>query len=226
MKKQLLNIILSLSICSPLMTSLSLAEDLYISDKLLVPVRKGQGNQFAILHKGLPSGTRVTLIERDESWTKIRTNGGITGWVRNQYLLENPTASVSIVSVREDLAAAQALNKQVRAENNKLSLDLKETKEALNTALQTSSNTNNELATLKEISGSAIQSYEQVQTLAKEIQLLQTENDVLIAEKERLEQSERTRFFLYGALAVLLGVLIAVILPKLRVSKRNDGWAN
>jgi len=220
------NTVLLITFFSLLLPKLSIAEDLYISDQLLVPVRKGQGNQFTILHKGLPSGTRVTLVKRDTNWSQVTTNGGITGWVRNQYLLENPTANVSIISVRANLEKAQALNEEIRIENEQLSQSLQDTQDALENALKTSSDTNNELTTLKEISSSAVQTHQQVQTLAKEIQLLQTENDVLIAEKERLEQSERTAFFLYGVLAVLLGVLIAIIIPKLRSQKRNTGWVN
>lgn len=206
--------------------TVSLAEDLYISDKLFVPVRKGQGNQFSILHRGLPSGTRVTLVERDTNWSKITTDEGITGWVRNQYLLENPTASVSIISVRAELEKAQDLNEKILTENEQLNQQLQDTKNQLEQALALSVSTSSELSNLKEISGSAIQTHQQVQTLAKEIQLLQTENDVLIAEKEHLEQNERTTFFIYGMLAVLLGVLIAVIVPKLRIRKRNSGWAD
>lgn len=206
--------------------TVSLAEDLYISDRLLVPVRKGQGNQFAILHKGLPSGTKVTLVERDSNWTLIKTADGITGWIRNQYLLENPTANISIVALRKKLSAIETENETTRQENNRLTQALEETQTALNLAQQTYSETNSELSALKEISATAVQSYEQVQTLAKEIQLLQTENDVLIAEKERLEQSERTTFFLYGALAVLFGVLVAIIIPRLRSNRRYNGWAN
>lgn len=220
------SLVLFLSLFSLVTPTLSLAKDLYISDKLLVPVRKGQGNQFAILHKGLPSGTRVTLIERDTNWTKISTNGGIVGWVRNQYLLDNPTANVSIVNVRAELEKTQNLNTQILEENQQLGEQLEQTKNELAQALKTSADTSSELGELKEISSTAVQTYQQVQTLAKKIQLLQTENDVLIAEKERLEQNERTAFFLYGAFAVLLGVLIAIIVPKLRATKRNNGWVN
>ena len=218
--------ILFISIFSLTIPTLTLATDLYISDKLLVPVRKGQGNQFTILHKGLPSGTKVTLVERDTSWTKITTDEGITGWVRNQYLLDNPTANVSIVSVRAQLEEAKARNTQILAENQQLTEQLEATQGNLTQALTTSTDTSNELLKLKEISNSAVQTFQQVQTLAKQLQLLQTENDVLIAEKERLENNERTAFFLYGALAVLLGVCIAIVIPKLRTSKRNNGWVN
>jgi len=218
--------ILFISIFSLTIPTLTLATDLYISDKLLVPVRKGQGNQFTILHKGLPSGTKVTLVERDTNWTKITTDEGITGWVRNQYLLDNPTANVSIVSVRAQLEEAKARNTQILAENQQLTEQLEATQGNLTQALTTSTDTSNELLKLKEISNSAVQTFQQVQTLAKQLQLLQTENDVLIAEKERLENNERTAFFLYGALAVLLGVCIAIVIPKLRTSKRNNGWVN
>ena len=58
------------------------------------------------------------------------------------------------------------------------------------------------------------------------MQLLQTENDVLKSENESLRRSENTTFFIYGAFAVLLGVILATLLPKLKPSKRNTGWVN
>jgi len=218
--------VLLMSIACLTTPTITLAKDLYISDKLLVPVRKGQGNEFAILHKGLPSGTKVTLVERDTRWTKITTDTGITGWVRNQYLLDEPTANVSLVSIKAQLEKAQTANAQITEEKQQLNEQLENTKNDLRLTLANSSDTNSELLELKEISGSAVQTYQQLQTLAKQLQLLQTENDVLIAEKERLENNERTAFFFYGALAVLLGVCIAIVIPKLRATKRNNGWVN
>ena len=76
------------------------------------------------------------------------------------------------------------------------------------------------------ISASAIESNQKLQELAEKMELMQTENDVLKSENENLRRSERATFFIYGAFAVLLGVFLAVLLPKLRVRKRNDGWLN
>ena len=42
-----------------------MAEIRYISDVLYVPLRSGQGDDYRILHRGLPSSTEVIVIEEN-----------------------------------------------------------------------------------------------------------------------------------------------------------------
>lgn len=194
-------------------------KNLYISDKIYVPVRSGQGNQYEILHRGLPTGTVVELVEKDEDWTKITTARGVTGWVRNQYLEEEPPASLQLESANKKIVAMESELKSLRSENSALKNDYAATKEQL-------TKTEQEINNIKTISASAIKSHERLQSLTKEMQLLQTENDVLKAENENLKRDERTTFFIYGVLTLLLGILIAIIIPRLRSRRRNGGWIN
>ncbi len=209
-----------------LFANASYAANLYISDKLYVPIRKGQGNKFAILHKGLPSGTRVTLIEKDKDWTKVRTSGGITGWIRNQFLDEEPPASIKLNTANRKLETLTQQLNALKEEKQTLEKSYTETQQSLRKTEQLASETENELSSLKVISASAVESHQRLQSMAEKMQLLQTENDVLKSENESLRRSESTTFFIYGAFAVLLGVLLAIILPKLRVKKNNNGWLN
>jgi SH3 domain protein len=202
------------------------AKDLYISDKLYVPVRKGQGNQFSILHKGLPSGTRVTLVERDTDWTKVRTQQGLTGWIRNQFLDDSPPAAIQLVSANKRIERLTKQLSELKDDKDSLEKVYKDTQASLRDSKQLAQKTTEELNSIKVISASAVESHQRLQTLAEKMQLLQTENDVLKSENESLRRSERTTFFMYGVFAVLLGILAAIIIPKLRSKKRNDGWLN
>jgi SH3 domain protein len=104
-----------------LASNFATAASLYISDQLYVPVRKGQGNQFAILHKGLPSGTKVTLVERDTDWTKVVTAEGITGWIRNQFLDNSPPSKILLVAANSKIARRRSnklTSKHVTAKQN------------------------------------------------------------------------------------------------------------
>jgi len=204
----------------------AVAASLYISDTLFVPVRKGQGNQFSILHKGLPSGTRVTLVERDKEWTKVTTAGGVTGWIRNQFLDSKPPAKLQLVSANKKIAALSEQLEAAKEEMNTIKTNYNEAQKELEETENVAKKTAEELGSLKVISSSAVESHQRLQTLAQKMQLLQTENDVLKSENESLRRSESTTFFLYGAFAVLLGVILAVLLPKLKPSKRNSGWIN
>ncbi len=209
-----------------LISTLSTAANLYISDELYVPVRKGQGNQFAILHKGLPSGTRVTLVQRDENWTQVTTSEGITGWIRNQFLNDRPPAKILLASANRKIERLTESLDKLKEEKNSLSKSYSESESSLKETNDKASKIEEELSNLKAISASAVESHQRLQTVAQKMQLLQTENDVLKSENESLRRSESTTFFLYGAFTVLLGVLLAIILPKLRSSKRHDGWIN
>ncbi|TFG65971.1 MAG: TIGR04211 family SH3 domain-containing protein, partial [Nitrospirales bacterium] len=74
----------------------------YISDVLNVPLRSGPSTAHRIIHRGIPSGTQLTILATDEEagFTQVRTAGGMEGWVTSQYLVREPIA-------RDKLAAAE-----------------------------------------------------------------------------------------------------------------------
>jgi SH3 domain protein len=158
-------------------------------------------------------------LEENDSWTKITTAQGITGWVRKQYLGETPPASSQLKVASRKFAELEETLKSLQDRHSILQGDYEATKGQLET-------TEEELNNIRSISATHIESYERLQSLAKEIQLLQTENDILKAENESLKLDERTTFFIYGASTLLLGILLAVILPRLRRRRRNNNWAN
>ena len=209
-----------------LASNIATAASLYISDQLYVPVRKGQGNQYAILHKGLPSGTKVTLVERDADWTKVVTSEGITGWIRNQFLDDSPPAKILLETANKKIESLSKNLSELKEEKDELLKNYTESQTLLQQTDEQARTSEEELSALKAISASAVESHQRLQTVAQKMQLLQTENDVLKSENDSLRRSESTTFFLYGAFTVLLGVLIAIILPKLRSSKRHNGWVN
>ena len=57
-RRLLLGLVLSLSVAS-------LAETRWISDELRVPLRSGPSSAHTILHRGLPAGTEMEILERD-----------------------------------------------------------------------------------------------------------------------------------------------------------------
>lgn len=196
----------------------------WISDVLYVPMRKGPSNQHTILHRGLKSGTRLSIIETQENWSQVRIPDGSTGWVPNQYLLEEPIAALKL----EDAAKkAQRSSERYQEASNKLkqlSAENESLKKQLSNSEQGSSALTSELNQIKQISANAIDLNDNYQQLAKDHQLLQTELDVARAENERLKKEDSQTWFVYGAGAVLLGVLITVILPALRPRRRRSEW--
>ena len=222
--KTILILLLSLSTLGP--AEVLWAKNLYIGDTIYVPLRRGQGSEFGIVHRGLPTGTRVTLVERGQKWTKVTTQRGLTGWLPNQYLQDEPPASARLVTAREQLTALEDELQSVKSDKVVLEASHAELSQALEASVRREQETAAELASIQTISAAAVESHQRLQSLVENMQLLQTENDVLTAENENLQRSQRNTFFLYGAFTLLLGIIVAIIVPRLRVRKRNDGWLN
>jgi len=58
------------------------AQTVYISDEYRVPLRKSPCPRCSILHRGIKSGSALTLVEtNDEGWSHVKTKGGMDGWM-------------------------------------------------------------------------------------------------------------------------------------------------
>lgn len=200
----------------------------YISDKHYIPVRSGAGNQYKVIHKGLPSGTRlkVSAVSDDGIWSQITTDGGTSGWLRTQYLMDDIPAQnqLDAALARASKAAEQSavLKEQatvLEAERDALLAQINNTDSQL-------SGVSEELAQLKQISGKAVQLDEDNRRLAVDTEQLRSELDMLKSENQRLLDKLDSEDFLNGALAVLLGVIITLVVPRLWPKRRkSSSWA-
>lgn len=198
----------------------------YISDSLYVPLRGGKGNQFKILHRGLASGTKLKLIEEDleEGWALVQMENGTEGWLRSQYLVEEPIAKLLLESAQKTEAKAKD-----RLEKSKQQLkDIKTERTALAKTVAELESSNkslsSELVQIKKISGNAIELNMRHQELLEKNQMLENRIDVLEADNERLKDESNSTWFLYGGILVALGALLTALLPHLRPRKTRSEW--
>ncbi len=205
-------------------SSISAAETAYVSDVILVPVRSGAGTQFRIVHAGLPSGTRVQVMEVDGDWSRITTDNGLEGWTRNQYLSKQPTARIQLTQLEQKHARVQEQNAALSAKANELQRDNKQLQDQVAQLQQTAGNATEELGEIKALSADAINLNRRHQELLEQHQILQTEIDTLRAKNDRLESDQTVNQWLYGAGLVLFGIFLSIILPALKPKKRFSDW--
>lgn len=82
-----------------------------------------------------------------------------------------------------------------------------------------------ELSNMEKLSNNAVALQEQNEELIKRNRMLQSEIDVLTASRDQLLGDNRQRWFMFGGLAVFLGALLAVLLPRLKPRRRYSEWA-
>ncbi len=203
----------------------ALAETRYISDVLRVPLRKSPCGSCAIIHSGLTSGTQLEVLETRDQWVQVETLDGERGWLPGQYLVQEPIA-------REQLDAARANAEYLGEENEKLQKQvtaLEEENEELAEQVaqldRRKSELETEVSNIRKVSGNALGLQEQNQELVKRNRMLQSEIDVLTATRDQLQRDKAQRWFLYGGLAVFLGAILAILLPRLKPRRKFSEWA-
>lgn len=205
----------------------SAADDVrYVSDVLHLPLRSGKGNEFRITHRGMPSSTKLFVLEEDEEngWMRVRTEKDVEGWVRSQYLIAEPTAAIKLAALEKKVSNLNSGSKQLlkqisdaEANNKSLNAELSTTKSQLNLIEK-------ELNSLKKVSAGAIDLDKQHQKLLTKYQMLQTESDTTHAENQRLESNKNHNQWMFGALLVGCGIIVTLILQSLSMRRRKSDW--
>jgi SH3 domain protein len=96
------------------------AKNVYVSDELVIQMRTDKGTAFRI-RKGLPSGTRLKVIQTDPSgYTEVETEGGTRGWVLSRFLKDSPIAKDLLKQAQNSVAKYQEEKKNLVDELNAL----------------------------------------------------------------------------------------------------------
>jgi SH3 domain protein len=200
----------------------------YISDMVLVPLRSGPGADYRILNRGLPSGTALLVydLSDDGEWTEIETRGGTRGWIPTQYLQKEPPAGLLINDLRLEAEQARGERDRLVSQLNQSSSEVTEADEIIVELTTTLESTQAELTEVKRVSAAALDLDLMNQQLFAELESERSEADLLRLENVRLRERIANNQILDGALAVLLGVILAIVAPRLwPKKKRPDGWS-
>ena len=223
-----LKTILTLAILATASVGATAQDVQYITDTLYVPVRSGKGTEYRIVHRGLPSGTRVQVQEEDSDsgYSRIVTAGGTEGWVLTRYLMDTPAAAQRLETLQQRYDAITGDESSLRAQLAEARSAIAE-KDAEASDLQRAlAETRQELKDVKRISANALTLDNANRRLAQETQVMQTRIELLEADNQRLKDSDENQAFINGALAVLLGVIITLVVPRLRPKRRpSSSWA-
>lgn len=195
----------------------------YVSDHLVITLRTGQGNQFQII-KTLPSGTVLTVLQQTPTgYTQVRTSDGTEGWVRTQYLSDDPPAAVVLSKTQDKLAKVQ----DKLSQTEKALSTLRKQKSQLDSQygkLQSEHKTTSaELTKLSKIAAHPQELENENIDLRKKFTKMSNEYALLKQENQVLKDRSKRNWFLAGALVVIIGIVIGLIIPKLRF-RRKDGW--
>ena len=184
------------------------AEVRYVVDPLIITMRSGQSTQHQIL-RTWPSNTPLEILETGEQYSKARGPDGTEGWVLNQYITAKPTSKLLLEAAEKKLAKVEAENARFKTELT----ELKNKEGTLSADHQKLSSENKkqteELTHLRRVA-------------AKPLQL---ENENQRQENQMLGDSSDRDWFLNGAGVTILGIIIGLVAPRLKMRKKSS-WGS
>ncbi len=198
-------------------------ETYYVNDELVITMRSGESTQNQII-RTLKSGTKLEILEtnKDSGYSLARTAGGTEGWVLTRYLTRTPIA-------KDRLAAAEKKSSQLEKELAELKTQFKETSES-RAALDQSSNQLSsenkklakELEQIRGISSNAITLNNDNKTLREKMIHLETELQAMEQQNSVLRDRSARDWFITGTGVTILGILIGLIIPKIRFQRKSN----
>lgn len=215
MKK--LSYILIIAVSIGLWANPGVAADMYVSDSFKITLRTGPSTDNKIISM-LSSGQKVELLEGGEEWTHVRIAGGQMngqeGWVLSRFLMSRvPWENQTEYLVRENGRLKEKvplLNEKVKELNHQLrevTTTLKQQTKAhdqlkkTHTELQEGSAEYLKLKETYEVTNSALKQAQQNVTQLSE-------------ENKSLKSMLVIKWFLTGALVLLFGLMIGLVIGQ------------
>jgi len=199
-------------------------EKRYVSDKLFIQLRSGPSNEHRIL-KVLQSGEHLVYLEENGDFTHVKTDKGTEGWVRTQYLVDEPIAREKLIFANRDLDNLRAELNAANQQREELQQELEAVKSERANTNRSNTELERELERIRNISENAVALDEKVGRLSATNKDLALQVETLSAENEELRNDSSMTALLYGGGLVVIGILAGIILPNVRSRRSNSGWA-
>jgi len=188
------------------------AEERWVTDRGEFTLRSGKSTSNKIV-KMLKSGTRLELLkaDADSGYSKVRLTDGTEGWVLSRYLLSSPPALVRLPELEKDVGRVAELSD----ERQRLQSEVRQLQSA-NSGLES------ELARIKKVSANAVKLDSDNTTLRKRL----SESESVISELEEenrvLASKANREWFIVGAAVLVLGIVLGLIVPRLKPKKKSS----
>ena len=171
----------------------------------------------------LSSGTELDILERDaeSGYSRVRTLAGTEGWVLSRYLMPEPSAREQLQNLTNQLSSASEQGSSMGAQLDTIRREQQNAVSQIRTLEREKEDLQTELDEIKRTAANVLAIDSQNQSLQQ--QLTAFEIQVGALEKENAELSSKTmrNWFITGALVLVGGVFLGLILSSMKWQKRS-----
>ena len=197
----------------------------YVDDVLTITMRTGRGTDFQIV-RTLDSGASVQLLENDsEGYARVRLADGAEGWVLSRYLKAQPPARQRLAAAEQSATQAVSRSTELEQQLDSAQTENKALREQLGDLQRQQQAANTELTQLRTAINDASGAPARLQAMGARVEELSGESTRLLAMNAELRDQSRLNWFIVGAGVLLAGILLGLLLPRLKTRKRSS-WGS
>jgi len=199
-------------LCLLVFPALAATQDRWVTDRGEFTMRSGTSTSNKIV-RVLKSGTRLELVRVDaeSGYSLVRLRNGKEGWVMSRFLLSSPPALVRLPQLEKDIGRV---------------VELSDERTALQSEVRTLTSQNSKLSAeldrIKQVSASAVKLNNENTTLRSSLSAARSQIAALEDDNRRLGSKANREWFLVGAAVLVFGLLLGLIIPRLKVRKKSD----
>jgi SH3 domain protein len=210
-----------------LLSATALARTAYVTDELRITLRTGETASHRILRM-LPTGEKLTVLSTnaDTGYSKVRTEGGVEGYVLTRQLVDQPVARDRLAEAEAEVAALKAAPGELSSRLANLTDEHKALLAEHEQLKQAKTQVDQEFAALQRTASNAVRIANERNELRKQVASLTREVEDVKQQNRELENKTAQNWFLIGAGVVVGGILLGLILPHLRVRRRKSSWGS
>ncbi|MGI9260621.1 MAG: TIGR04211 family SH3 domain-containing protein [Woeseiaceae bacterium] len=198
------------------------AQSAWVSDQFEVMLRTGPSTNNAIQLQ-VDSGTELEILGEDAEagYTQVRTRGGTEGWVLSRYLMGEPSAREQLVTLTQQLTDATSDSSGLGSQLSALRGEFDSASRQIRELEQDKTSLQQQLDDITEKAADTLAIDRQNQNLQQQLTDAEIQVSLLQQENEDLSGQTTRNWFITGALVLFGGVLLGLVLPRMKFQRRS-----
>ena len=210
-------------LCAASFVSLSaFGDSVWVSDQFEVMLRTGPSTSNAI-QLMIGSGAELEFLEEDAAsgYSRVMTGGGTEGWVLSRYLMAQPGARDQLVTLKQQLAEANSEGASVGSQLGAIRGEYEVAERRIGELERDKTAMQAEIDNIRSTAENVLAIDDQNRILREQLADAEIRVSILEQEIDDIGSQSKRNWFIVGALVLFGGVLLGLILPRMKWQRQS-----
>jgi len=196
----------------------------FVTDSLRLETRQGPSTDYRITRM-LSSGARVTVLEEDSEmgYSRIALDDGSEVWILSRFLMVEPAARAQLAEAVESSTREREIARDLASQLETLGQTVVEIEQGRIALARDKKLLQTELAQIKQAVADPLAIKKRNQSLNEQLETLTVDLDAVKQRNRALKEGSEQDWFIAGAGVLLGGLVLGLVIPKIRW-KRRRSW--